>query len=163
MAQYEITTEEFRRYNHSPIVPVRRRIILWSVCLLILVVSLFVGQYAFSLVWAALLILIYFAFYRMAPQIESDRLTNNPFALGPFEVRFERDSYTVRVGETELQLGLSEFGRAHDLGDHYRLDHKSLFSLRVPKRALSEEETQIIERYREKFPGHPENQTSFDY
>ncbi len=159
MARYELTVEEYRRYNHSPIARPWKRYLAWSIGLVVLTTSLFVGQYAFSVLWAALLVFVFFTFHRMAPRIEANRLANNPFARGPFEVEFRPESYVVRVGETELRLNLSEFGLAHDLKNHYRLDHKSGFVLEIPKRALSEEEEAIISSYRARFPGRPENKT----
>ncbi len=141
----------------------RKRILLWSFSLLVLAASLYFGQYFFAAFWVALLVIFYLALSRLTPKVINNRISNNPFALGPIEVEFKPDSYTIRVGESLLHLGLSEFGRAHDLDDHYRLDHKSMVSLRVPKRALSEGEIQIIESYRDKYPGHPEDQTVPDY
>ena len=99
----------------------------------------------------------------MAPRIEQSRLLNNPFSLGPYEVDLRLDSYTVRVGKTELHLGLEELGVAHDFGDHYRLDHKCGFVLYLPKSSLSDTEEQVIASYREKFPGRPENTATPEY
>ena len=134
-----------------------RRAVAWMAALAILVASALVGQYAFSGIWAALLALIYVSFYRVAPRVEANRIQNNPFALGPFDLELRPDSYTVRVGETELNLALTEFGLAHDFETHYRLDHMSGIDLVVPKRALSGAEIEVIEIYRARSPGQPEN------
>lgn len=163
MAKYEISEEEYRRFTHSAPMRPRKRFLTWFAALVIFTASLYFGQYVFALVWVALLVFLYITFRRIAPKSTKNRISNNPFALGPFDVEFECDSYTVQVGDTELQLSLSEFGQAHDLDDHYRLDHKSLFTLFVPKRVLSSEELRIIDAYCAKFPGFPTNQNMPDY
>ena len=95
--------------------------------------------------------------------MELTRLTNNPFSRGPFDVEFRDEAYVVRVGDSVLELATEDLGRVHDLESYYRFDHKSLFTLCVPKRALSEVETSIIESYRKKYPGQPENRTLPDF
>ena len=157
MANFSLTVDEFKNANFSPIGRPWKRAIAWSVGGLILIGSGLVGQHAFSVMWSVLLVFIYLTFYRMTPRIEANRIKNNPFALGPFELQLRPDSYTIRVGKTELNLALAEFGLAHDFKTHYRLDHKSGVALVVPKRALSAEEVNTIETYRKRFPGAPEN------
>ena len=155
--------DEYRRWNHVPIAKPWKRNLGWAISVLILIASLITGQYAFSFIWGAILLFLYMTFYRMTPRMNLNRLTNNPFARGPFDVEFRDDAYVVRVQDSILELAMADLGRVHDLDDHFRFDHKSLFSLCVPKRALSEEETGIIESYRKAFPGQPENMTIPDY
>jgi hypothetical protein len=163
MAKFEITMDEYRRWNHIPITKPWKRNLMWSVCVLILIASLIIGQYAFSFIWGVILLFVYFTFHRMSPRMELNRLTNNPFARGPFDVEFREDAYVVRVQDSILELAKADLGRVHDLDDYFRLDHKSLFSLSVPKRALAEAEIEVIESYRKEFPGEPENRTIPDY
>jgi hypothetical protein len=163
MANYEISMDEYRRWNHMPIAKPWKKNLMWAVSILILIASLIIGQYAFSLVWAVILVFVYITFHRMTPRMEINRMTNNPFARGPFDVEFRIEAFVVRVQDSVLELASDDLGRVHDLGDYYRLDHKSLFALVVPKRVLSEEETGVIEAYRNRFPGQPENTTVPDF
>ena len=146
-----------------PIAKPWKRNLMWTVSIMVLIISLIMGQYAFSFVWAAVLVFVYTTFYRITPRMQLNRLTKNPFALGPFDVKFTDNAYIVRVNESVLELASNDLGRVHDFDDCYRLDHKSLFTLYVPKRALSEEEIGVIEEYRKVYPGRPENTSIPDF
>ena len=163
MAKYEISVSEYRQFTFVPAVTSWKQKLAWAISLSLLITSLVVGQYAFSAVWSLLLVFVYVTFYRFVPRSQLDRLSNNPFALGPFEVEFSDEAYTVRVRDSVLRLSKEDLGRVNDMDDHYRLDHKSMCVLYVPKRALSESEIGVIESYRKDFPGHPENEDVPEY
>jgi hypothetical protein len=155
MAQFEISIEEYRKWNRVGRKRTWKFYLAWAIAFIVLVGAFLLGQYAFGVFWACLLIFIYMAFIRMAPRIQAMQM-KSPFAFGPFDVILGAESYTVRVGCSELRLSLQEFLYAHDFGDHFRLDHASGCHLYLPKRALNEEETQVVDTYRQRYPGLPE-------
>src|SRR5262245_37022274 len=124
MASFSLTIDEYKKANFSPIARPWKRRLACVIAGVVLVVSAVTCQYAFSVIWLALLAFLYVTFYRMAPRMEENKIRNNPFALGPFELELREASYSIRVGNTTLDLALSEFGLAHDFDTHYRLDHK---------------------------------------
>ena len=158
MARYELTIDEYKVANFVDATRPWKRWLAWAVAGVLLVGSVAMGQYAFSVLWFMLLAFLYITTYRVGPRLEQENLDGSPFARGPYELELRDESYTVRVGGSELRLSASELWRVHDFGPHYRLDHRSDVALVVPKRALDAEETAIIERYRDRFPGMPENQ-----
>jgi hypothetical protein len=156
MARFEITLDEYQKWHRMGRKLTWRACLAWAIAMAALVVSLYFGQYAFAVLWGAILSFIYYSMSRLAPRMRAWQL-RKPFAFGPFEVELGADSYLVRLGASELRLHLKELSYAHDFGDHYRLDHASGNHLCIPKRALNAEEIQMMESYRKRFPGLPEN------
>jgi hypothetical protein len=155
MAKFEITIDEYRRWHHAFQKRTWKNYLVWTIAGVVFAASLFIGQYAFAVLWGALLVFAYVTSARVRPRLEAYQV-DSPFAMGPFEVELRPEGYTLRVGASELKLGLTELGHSHDFGDHYRLDHTSGNNLHLPKRALSEDEIRIVESYRQQYPGHPE-------
>ena len=155
MAHFELTLEDYRRLNHIPTRQNWKSRLAWVVSLVLLPGSLWLGQYAFAILWALLLLLVYVALYWLRPRIEVSRSTG-AFELGPFDIELRTDSYTVRAGDSELKLSLGELWRTHDFGEYYRLDHKSGCLVCLPKQSLTPDETRMVESYRQRFPGFPE-------
>jgi len=155
MTRFALTAEEYRTLHHVRIRRTWKTYTAWGASFAALLAGVAIGQYAFALVWAVILVGVYVGFERFGPRLDAFRITR-PFALGPFDLELRSDSYTVRVGATTLELHLNEFGAAHDWGEYFRLDHDSGCSLYIPKHQLTAEELAIVESYRQRYPGYPE-------
>jgi hypothetical protein len=153
--QFELTADEYREYHSGPRTVWWKRVLLWLIAIGLFVGPLLIGQYAFAIAWAAILIIFNIVGYRTSGRLALHVRSTNPFQRGPIHVELSETLVRVIVGSTDLKLGLEEMGRIHKYPTYYHLAHKSGVSLKLPKRAAAPEEVEILEAYYARFPGTP--------
>ena len=163
MAEFKLTEDEYKTARWLRPIALWKKVTIWVIFILLMVLSIVGKQYAFSLLWLVLGSFVYISTNISRMKMERNRTANNPFALGPFFLEFQEKSYLVCMGQSKFDLSFDQLGRVHEIGDMYRLDHKSGFSLSIPKRALSNDELEVIKKLKGEITGWPENKAVTDW
>ena len=163
MAVFVLTAEEYSRYRKDLLSqPKKSRLKLfipYSIVACLFIFSLFFEQYAFAVV---ILLLLFLFFWSTGGGLKKEtlrRYNTSRFLSNEITVEFSDRIYKVRMGLNKLNLAVTDLSLVRALSESYCLIHNSGLELFVPFHALSEEEKEFIEKYRQRFDDNYRGQT----
>lgn len=152
MATYQLSEDQYveitsgvKRSNHPR--PIQLAIGL-LVTVGLVIGSWTLGQYAFSVVLAIVVLVALFGTYRLREWATRKSFRMNPMKGSLYEIRFDEDHIEVTVGNNRLRLDSDDITYAAFANGVARLQHALGFELTIPRKSLSSEELSIMEKYK---------------